>query len=138
MSRLSDGDSLWCAEGNERVRLLLVDAPETAQVPWGDSARSALASLLPPGRTVRVELDADPRDDFGRLLAYLWLDDGRMVNEEIARAGYVVLLVYPPNVRYLDRIRNAVNEARDAGRGLWATPAFDCLPVDFRAGRCGG
>jgi len=49
-----------------------------------------------------------------------------------------VLLVYPPNVRYLDRIRNAVNEARDAGRGLWATPAFDCLPVDFRAGRCGG
>jgi len=137
VSRLSDGDSLWCREGNERVRLLLVDAPETAQVPWGDSARAALAALLPTGRTVRVELDANPRDDFGRLLAYLWLDDGRMVNEEIARAGYVVLLVYPPNVRYLDRIRNAVTEACDAGRGLWATPAFDCLPVDFRAGRCG-
>lgn len=138
VSHLSDGDSLRCLEGNERVRLLLIDAPEIAQSPWGDSARAALARLLPEGGRVRLEYDTDRRDDFGRLLAYLWLDDGRLVNEEMARAGYVVLLHYPPNDRYLDRIGTAVAEAEAARRGLWATSAFDCRPVDFRAGRCGG
>jgi micrococcal nuclease len=71
------------------------------------------------------------------LLAYLWLDDGRMVNEVMAAAGYVVELYYPPNDLYRDRIEAAVEAARIARRGLWATTAFDCLPVDFRAARCG-
>jgi micrococcal nuclease len=137
VARLSDGDSLHCIEANERVRLLLIDAPELAQPPWGDSAKAALEALLPEGRQLRLEYDAERRDDFGRLLAYLWLDDGRMVNEAMATAGYVVLLHYPPNDRYLARIRAAVDGARDARRGLWATTAFDCMPVDFRAGRCG-
>ena len=134
---LSDGDSLHCVEDGERVRLLLIDAPESAQVPWGDSAKAALASLLPQGVEARVEYDVERRDDYGRLLAYLWLDDGRMVNEAMAEAGYVVLLYYPPNGRYRARIEAAVEAARTDHRGLWATPAFDCLPVDFRAGRCG-
>jgi len=134
---LSDGDSLHCVEGGERIRLLLIDAPETAQVPWGDSAKSALETLLPGGVEARVEYDVDRRDDFDRLLAYLWLDDGRMVNEALAEAGYAVVLYYPPNGRYRARIEAAVDAARAAHRGLWATPAFDCLPVDFRAGRCG-
>jgi micrococcal nuclease len=137
IARLSDGDSLQCVEAGERVRLLLIDAPELAQAPWGDSAKTALEAILPAGRRVRLEYDAERRDDFGRLLAYLWLDDGRMVNEAMATAGYVVLLHYPPNDRYLARIRAAVDGARDARRGLWATTAFDCMPVDFRAGRCG-
>lgn len=138
VARLSDGDSLACEEGGERVRLLLIDAPEAAQRPWGDSARAALARLMPRGRQVRLEYDVRRRDDFGRLLAYAWLEDGRMVNEEMARTGYVVLLSYPPNVQHVDRVRAAIEDARDSARGLWAGPAFDCRPVDFRAGRCGG
>lgn len=137
IAHLSDGDSLLCNEKNERIRLLLIDAPEMAQRPWGDSARAALEALAPEGTAVRVEYDVQRRDDFDRLLAYLWLADGRLVNEEMARGGYVVLLYYPPNNKYRERIRSAVEDARDAGRGLWATSAFDCLPVDFRAGRCG-
>ncbi len=137
IARLSDGDSLHCVERDERVRLLLIDAPELAQAPWGDSAKAALEALLPEGRQVRLEYDAERRDDYGRLLAYLWLDDGRMVNEVMAAAGYVVELYYPPNDLYRDRIEAAVEAARIARRGLWATTAFDCLPVDFRAARCG-
>lgn len=137
IARLSDGDSLHCVERDERVRLLLIDAPELAQAPWGDSAKAALEALLPEGRQVRLEYDAERRDDYGRLLAYLWLDDGRMVNEVMAAAGYVVELYYPPNDHYRDRIEAAVEAARIARRGLWATTAFDCLPVDFRAARCG-
>lgn len=134
VTQVSDGDSLRC--GAERVRLLSIDAPELDQAPWGDSARVALQRLATGGTPLRVEEDVEARDRYGRRLAYLWLADGRMVNEELARAGYVVDLVYPPNERYAERVRAAVAEARRAGRGLWATSAFHCRPVDFRAGRC--
>jgi endonuclease YncB( thermonuclease family) len=67
----------------------------------------------------------------------VYLADGRMLNEEMARAGMVAALVYPPNVKHVARIRAAVRDARQNRRGLWATDFFDCSPRDYRAGRCG-
>jgi endonuclease YncB( thermonuclease family) len=55
----------------------------------------------------------------GRLLAYLYLSDGRMFNEEIVKAGYANLMTYPPNVKYQERFLKAYQEAKDKGRGLW-------------------
>lgn len=93
---------------------------------------------MPVGTSVTVETDVRVRDPFDRILGYVYLPDGRMVNEEMARSGYVTALVYPPNVKYVERIRRAVAEARKAKRGLWATDFFNCSPRDYRAGRCGG
>lgn len=132
---VADGDTFDCAQGL-RVRLLSVDAPELGQAPWGDSAREALRQRVPLGTTVILERDVQPFDDYGRLLAYVFRADSLFVNEDLARAGYVVDLVYAPNVRYADRIRAAVEDARRAGRGLWASWGFACLPRDYRAGRC--
>jgi micrococcal nuclease len=136
VASVGDGDSFRCQPDGARVRLLLIDAPELAQRPWGDSARLALHRLMPPGTTIRLERDVRSTDQFGRALAYAWLEDGRMVNEEMARAGYALVLVYPPDVRYIERIRTAVADAREARRGLWSVEAFACMPVDFRARRC--
>jgi micrococcal nuclease len=136
VARVADGDSLTCA-GGERVRLLLIDAPELGQRPYGEQAERALARLAPPGTRLRVELDREARDRFGRLLAYLWLPDGRLASEEMVRQGYAVELAYPPNLRHRDRIRAAERDARGARRGLWASWDFACPPVDYRAGRCG-
>ncbi|MEX2154537.1 MAG: thermonuclease family protein [Gemmatimonadaceae bacterium] len=83
----------------------------------------------------RVTARALP-DPAGRTLAYVYLGDGRMVNEEMARQGFVLALVYPPNVKHVERIRAAVEDARKAERGLWSTSAFECAPVDRRRGRC--
>jgi micrococcal nuclease len=135
VSRVSDGDTLRCS-GGEVVRLLMIDAPETSQPPYGRAAAEALRALAPPGSTVRLETDVRVRDRYGRTLAYVWLPDGRMANEELARSGYAVALVYPPNVRHVERIRDAVAEAREARRGLWGVDAFECLPRDHRAGTC--
>ncbi|MEE8147341.1 MAG: thermonuclease family protein [Longimicrobiales bacterium] len=135
VSSVIDGDSLNCVDGR-RMRLLLIDAPEMAQVPFGDQARLVLLDLAPLGTELSVEYDVDRRGDFGRDLTYLWLPDGTMVNEAMAALGYAVALVIPPNGRYEERIRAAVAEASEAGRGLWADWKFACLPVDFRAGRC--
>jgi len=135
VSRIGDGDSFHCG-GTGRVRLLMVDAPEIAQGPPGRAAQRALAALAPVGTSVSIETDVRARDSYDRLLGYVYLSDGRMVNEEIARSGYVTALVYPPNLRHESRIRRAVAEARTAKRGLWATEFFDCSPREYRAGRC--
>lgn len=136
IARIADGDSVQC-ETIGRVRLLLVDAPELSQGAPGRDARKTLLDLMPIGSQVTIETDARERDTFERILGYVYLEDGRMVNEEMARSGYVTALVYPPNVRYEARIRAAVKEAHDAKRGLWATEFFECSPRDYRAGKCG-
>jgi endonuclease YncB( thermonuclease family) len=59
-----------------------------------------------------------------------------MVNEEMANAGYATALIYPPNVRYVERIRRAAGDARAARRGLWAESGFECSPKEHRQHRC--
>ena len=136
ISRIADGDTVYCGSAG-RIRLLMIDAPELSQGQYGYDAKEKLEDILPVGTEVTVETDVRPRDTYKRLLGYVYLPDGRMVNEEMALTGYVTALVYPPNVKYVERIRNAVAEARRARRGLWATRFFDCSPRDYRAGRCG-
>lgn len=136
VERVVDGDTLVC-RGGVRVRLLLVDAPEMEQSGFGLRARLALAELLAPGDSAAVEVDVRERDRYGRLLAHLHTITGEWVNRELVRRGYAVPLVYPPNVRYVEIVRTAAGRARSEGRGLWQRGAFECLPVDFRAGRCG-
>ncbi|MBX9928605.1 MAG: thermonuclease family protein [Gemmatimonadaceae bacterium] len=134
ITKLADGDSFTCV-GGFQVRMLLIDAPEGAQRPWGDQARDHLRGLLPKDSVVRLEFDSTTTDRFGRYLAYVWAGDV-MLSERMAEDGYVVVLSYE-NVRYLDRITRAVERAQKEKRGLWGAWGFRCLPRDFRAKRCG-
>ena len=68
---------------------------------------------------VRLELDVRARDQYGRLLAYVWAAD-LMVNAELVRLGYAQVMTVPPNVRYQALFLKLQREARAAGRGLWA------------------
>jgi micrococcal nuclease len=95
-----------------------------------------MLEMMPVGTRVVAETDVQVTDQYGRLLAYLFLPSGAMINELMAKSGYVTTLVYPPNVKYVGRIRAAVASARVAKRGLWAGAGFDCAPRDYRAGRC--
>lgn len=134
IGRVVDGDTVVCS--GERIRLLLVDAPEDRQQDLGLRARLALEELIPAGTDVRVETDVQPRDRYGRLLAHLHRDDGTWINRAMVRRGYAVVLVYPPNVRHVEPMRAAADSARMEGAGLWAERGFDCEPRDFRRGRC--
>ena len=136
VTRIADGDTAYCGKAG-RIRLLMIDAPELSQGRYGYEALDKLKEIMPVGTSVTVETDVRPRDTYDRLLGYIWLADGRMVNEEMAKSGYVTALVYPPNVKYADRVRKAVADARRQKRGLYATRFFDCSPRDYRAHRCG-
>lgn len=135
MKSVTDGDTMRCEDGR-RVRLLQIDAPEKNQRPLGAAARAALLGLAPVGSTVRLETDKRRQDQYGRTLAFVWLPDGRMANEVLARDGMVMTLVYKPNVGHLDRIEAAVEAAKHAKRGIWAVGALTCAPKDHRQNRC--
>lgn len=134
ITRIVDGDTIDCRSSG-RVRLIGIDTPELDQAPYGSQAAAALAELAPVGATVQLEPDVEPRDRYGRLLAYVWTD-ARMVNWLLIRRGWAVLLTYPPNVQYVDWFTSAQARAREERRGLWAQDAFQCLPAEHRRGRC--
>ena len=78
---------------------------------------------------MRLERDAEARDRYGRLLAYVYrADDGLFVNLALVEAGYADALTYRPNVAHT-RDCGHVAEARGGSRGLWRRA---------RAGRRGG
>jgi micrococcal nuclease len=124
--RVVDGDTIRVRVGDreERVRYIGVDTPESARpgTPVECFARRAAAenARLVDGRRVRLEPDAEARDRYGRLLAYVFrVEDGRMVNESLVRGGYAVPLTIAPNDRYAERFEHAAGEARGSRRGLW-------------------
>jgi micrococcal nuclease len=134
VGRIVDGDTFVC-RGGERVRPIGFDAPELSQRPYGERARHALARWIPVGTTVQLEPDVQPRDRYGRTLAYVWRDTV-LVNWVMLREGWAVLYTVPPNVQYADAFVEAQRAARAERRGLWAEAAFDCAPAEHRRGRC--
>lgn len=125
VSNVVDGDTIdvaGCADEG-RVRLILVDTPE---VFGGEECGGAEASTYTrqalESRAVLLERDVSQTDAFGRYLRYVWID-GELFNERIVRDGMAQLATYPPDVKYVDRIRGAQQEAREHGRGLWAACA---------------
>jgi micrococcal nuclease len=125
--RVVDGDTILVATGGrqERVRYIGVDTPETVKphtaVQCFGKRASAANHRLVDGRTVRLVADAEARDRYGRLLAYVYrAGDGQFVNEALIRGGYATTLTIAPNVRFADRFAALARQARTAGRGLWS------------------
>jgi micrococcal nuclease len=120
--RVVDGDTL-VLDGNERVRLIGVDTPETVHpskpVEHFGREASAFTKRMAEGRRVRLEFDRERTDRYGRTLAYVYLEDGTLLNAEIIRQGYGHAYTRFP-FRYLDEFRALEREAREAQRGLWA------------------
>ena len=133
LTRVVDGDTIEVSLGGrtEPVRLILIDTPEVfgGTDCYGPEASAFTKSLLPAGTTVRLEKDVSERDRFDRLLRYVYLPDGRMVNEAIVAGGYARLSTFPPDVKYVDRIRAAEQQARNGNRGLWAACAAAPAPT---------
>jgi len=116
--------------GKDKVRLIGVDCPELKQKPWGTIARDFSRKMV-LNKIVRLETDVRVRDKYGRLLAYVWVDE-KMLNEELVRNGLAVLLTIPPDVRYVERFKRAQKEARQNKRGFWADGGLDLTPSQFR------
>jgi micrococcal nuclease len=108
----------------EKVRLLGVDTPEVVDprkpVQCFGHVASAFTKSQLVGRHVVLELDAEPRDKYGRLLAYVVVD-GRRFDDMLLERGYGRFLVIPPNGSHARAMLREELDARAAGRGLWGS-----------------
>ena len=130
-----DGDTIGVILNGrkEKVRLIGIDAPEIKQRPWGTRARKHLEKMLTASnRTVILEFDVERRDKYGRLLCYIFTPDRKMLNIQMVKDGYAVLLTIPPNIKYVDELRMAENEARQHRRGIWNSKGLKESPGDYR------
>ncbi len=134
-----DGDTLKIMyEGKKRsIRLIGIDAPESkknskafkdsartsrdidAIVSQGKAARKYVKGLVKKGDRVKIEFDVEKKDKYRRMLGYVYLPDGRMLNDVIIRNGYASPLTIPPNVRYRRRFSKSYRYAREHRLGLW-------------------
>ncbi|RFU69040.1 nuclease [Peribacillus saganii] len=108
----------------EVVRLLLVDTPETKHPakpvqPFGlEASNFAKATLT--RKQVGIEIDISERDNYGRLLAYLWIGD-KMFNEMLLEKALArVAYIYPPNTKYVDQFRSIQEKAQKQALGIWS------------------
>lgn len=103
MTRVIDGDTA-VLEGGARVRFLGIDAPEMASdgrpaEPFAQQSKDYVVGLI-QGKTVRLEYDRERYDRYGRLLAYLYLPDGALVNLLVVRQGLARVYSQAPNLRH--------------------------------------
>jgi micrococcal nuclease len=129
VERVIDGDTIDLSIGGreERVRMIGIDTPElhgtggTAECMAGE-ALAFTASELPAGTEVRLERDVVGRDDYGRLLAYVYRrGDDMLINELVIALGYAHPLTIAPNDTYRERFVAAAHAAEAADLGLWGT-----------------
>lgn len=126
--RVVDGDTLVVdQDGTEvRVRLLGIDTPESVKPDspvecYGPEA-SARTSELVTGRVVELEGDPtqDAVDQYGRTLAYVWLDDVTMLNEVLVAEGYAREYTYDQPGSHQAKLLEAQQRAQAASAGLWS------------------
>jgi micrococcal nuclease len=118
-----DGDTIRVrmpSGEEERVRYIGVDTPETNMDRECFGAQATAENIrLVEGRRVRLRFDAERRDRYGRLLAYVYRGS-TFINAELLRRGFAQPLTVAPNVGHADEFTRLAGEARQAGRGLWS------------------
>ena len=131
--RVVDGDTVHVRLGDrvEKVRYIGVNTPEVHHPTKGEEpggrAAHAVNRRLVEGKRVRLELDVQSRDRYGRLLAYVWVGE-TMTNAELVRLGYAQVMTVPPNVRHQALFLKLQRDARQAGRGLYLNGGPDMAP----------
>ncbi len=137
VTRIVDGDTIYVRFSSgleEKVRLIGVDAPEInhptkGEEPFGVESTEYAYNML-DNIVAWVEFDEGERDQYGRMLAYLWLEKpeaaseaeirAKMFNARLLLDGYARQVIFQPNVKYVEYFSVFVNEARREKRGLWA------------------
>ncbi|MBW1998136.1 MAG: thermonuclease family protein [Deltaproteobacteria bacterium] len=117
-----DGDTILLETG-QRVRYAGIDAPELDHEGNKNEfmAREAkeFNEELVMGKPIRLELDKKKRDRYGRLLAYVYIESGLMVNGMLVRKGLAHVLADRPNLKHFKQLLRMQRIAMTEGLGIW-------------------
>ncbi len=123
VAKIVDGDTFE-DEGGTRYRTIGIDTPEDGEL--GDFEAAERVRRLIQGKKVQIEAGKNPRDDYGRTLAYVWMQDPSgspvMVNQVLVREGFASYFPFRDNPRYLDEIWREQEKARKEGLRVWTLP----------------
>ena len=125
--KVIDGDTVELQDG-VKVRFIGINAPEKMKKvgekwifspePLSLESKRYTEKLIDKER-IKLEFDKDKIDEYGRMLAYVFLEDGKMINAELIRKGLATVYTFYPNIKYLDKFLYLQNEAIKSERGLW-------------------
>lgn len=135
VSAVIDGDTVVLADGRQ-LRLAGIAAPKRPldrpdDWPWplADAARAALAALV-LGKTVQLAESGAGSDRYGRVVAQLRTAQGTWVEGELLRGGLARVCSTADDRTRVGEMLTLENEARAAGRGLWADPYYRVRSAD--------
>ncbi len=128
-----DGDTVLLEDGR-RLRLIGINAPEIGRdgkpsQPGAEHARGALVRILGRNRQVSLRFGKERNDRYGRILAHLYLENGRNINALLVEQGFAAAIAVPPNLDLLPCYARAEAMARKKGRGIWSTDYFKPVPA---------
>jgi len=125
--RIIDGDTIE-VEKIGKIRLIGVDTPEIAHplkpVQFFAKKASEYTRRIAEGKRVRLEYGQERIDKYGRTLAYIYFENGKMLNAEIIKDGYGFAYTKYP-FKYMEEFRKYEREAREHERGLWSNEGMD-------------
>jgi endonuclease YncB( thermonuclease family) len=132
VTRIVDGDTIYVEINGQRekLRYIGIDTPEQ-DFPFYDESTAANRALV-DGQDVLLEPDVSERDQYGRLLAYVYLTSGLFVNAELVSMGLAESIAYPPDTKHEAELDALERKAQDQGLGMWA--ASHALPLTPGAG----
>lgn len=129
VTRVVDGDTIEVTMNgkNEDVRLLLIDTPETVHPqkpvePFGPEASRFVKEKL-EGQNVRIEVGKEERDNYGRLLAYVFLGE-ETIQEMLLSNGWAATAYLYNDLQMLEDFHAAQQTAIDAEIGVWSIPGY--------------
>ena len=102
----------------EELSVSILNKPNSPVEAYGKEASEYTKKML-TGKTVYLEKDAGDTDKYGRLLRYVYTEDGKMFNEVLVQEGYAQVMTIQPNVKYQERFVQAQRQAREGKKGLW-------------------
>lgn len=128
-----DGDTVLLEDGR-KIRLLGINTPEVQHKnkmadAGGEQARLWLINKLQHAK-VRLEIDAEKTDKYGRTLAHLFIENKEHINLSLLKAGLAAVSIYPPNLLYVNELVAAENKAEQDQLGIWRRPEYAAIPVD--------
>lgn len=116
VTKVIDGDTIEIENG-ERVRLICIDSLEQGEEGYNESKKYLEDLAL--NKKVRLEKDISERDNYQRLVRYIYLEDGTFVNELIAKQGYAKSYWYEPDITLCPIIQKAEDYAKENNLGVW-------------------
>jgi micrococcal nuclease len=129
VKQVIDGDTIELESG-QKVRYIGINAPDKGQNFYKEA--SSYNETLVSNKSVRLEYDVQKSDQYGRILAYVFVDD-IFVNLELIKAGLAVVYTVPPNVKYTDMFVKAQKEAQEKEAGMWKRSKINLKITELHA-----